>query len=195
MKSDSTTSDTMMLTITGGSGEGHSAWIRFLPPRFRLEADRFTLTATGAGFVSGAAITLNGTAAATTFDSATQLHVTVPAADVASAGTITVGVTNPDKSTTNTLALTVISGGLGPAPTLTSISPNTAQNGSKSPVTLTATGTNFVSGSTVMWNGVAMTTTFGSSTQLTATIPASEFNIPAASSIRRRALRPNKFLC
>jgi hypothetical protein len=179
MKSDSTTSSTLMLTITGGSNTSFSL-TAISPSAVAAGSTDFTLTATGVGFVSGATITLNGTAVATTFDSATQLHATVPAADVVAAGTVTVGVTNPDKSTTNTLPLTVIAGGLGPAPTLTSINPNTSPNGITADLTLTATGTNFVSGSTVIWNGVAMATTFGSSTQLTATIPKSEFNIPAS---------------
>jgi len=179
MKSDSTTSAALTLTITGGSTNTFSL-TSISPAAVAAGSAAFTLTATGTGFVSGAAITLNGAAIATSFDSATQLHATVPAADVASAGTIKVGVTNPDKSSTNTLPLTVYSPGLGPAPTLTSISPNTSQNNITSPLTLTATGTNFVNGSTVMWNGAAMTTTFVSSTQLTATIPASEFDIPAS---------------
>src|SRR5439155_11114585 len=38
--------------------------------------------------------------------------------------------------------------------------------------TLTVNGTNFVSGSTVNWNGTALATIFVSSTQLTATVPA-----------------------
>ena len=180
MKADSTTSGAITLTITGGSGGGGFGLSSISPAAVAAGSPAFTLTATGTGFVSGAAITLNGTAVTTAFDSATQLHATIPAANVAAAGSITVGVTNPDKSTTNTLPLTVIAGGLGPAPTLTSISPNTSPSGITSPVTLTATGTNFVSGSTVMWNGAAMTTTFVSGTQLTATIPASEFNIPAS---------------
>src|SRR5579862_376696 len=181
MKADSTTSGAMTLTISGGSGGGAFSLTSISPAAVAAGSPAFTLTATGTGFVSGAAITLNGTAVTTTFDSATQLHATVPAADAASAGSITVGVTNPDNSTTNTLPLTVIAGGgLGPAPTLTSISPNTTTSGITSPLTLTAVGTNFLSGSTVMWNGVAMTTAFVSSTQLTATIPASQFNIPAS---------------
>ena len=179
MNSDSTTSDTLTLTITPGSGGGTFGLTSISPAAVAAGSPAFTITAIGTGFVSGAAITLNGTAIATTFDSATQLHATVPAADVAVAGTIQVGVTNPDKSTTNTLALTVIAGGLGPAPTLTSINPNSGTAGQKDQP-ITATGTNFVSGSMIMWNGAALTTTFVSSTQLTATIPASDFNIPPA---------------
>ncbi len=180
MKADSTTSGTLSLTITGGTTTGTFSLTAISPSAVAAGSPDFTLTATGTGFVSGAVITLNGTAITTSFDSATQLHATVAAAQVAAAGTITVGVTNPDKTTSNTLTFTIIAGGGGPAPTLTSINPNTSPNGVTSPVTLTATGTNFVSGSIVMWNGVAMTTTFGSSTQLTATIPASEFDIPAS---------------
>jgi len=57
-----------------------------------------------------------------------------------------------------------------PAPTITSISPNTAVAGGAA-FTLTINGTNFVAGSTV--NFVGATTTFVNSTQLTAAIPAS----------------------
>ncbi len=181
MKADSTTSDALTLTITGNSPGGTFSLNSISPAAVAAGSPAFTLTATGVGFVSGAAITLNGTAIATTFDSATQLHATIPASDVAAATTITVGVTNPDKSTTNTLPLTVIAGGgLGPAPTLTSINPNTSTNGIASPLTLTATGTNFVNASLILWNGVPMTTTFNSTTQLTATIPTKYVNVPAS---------------
>jgi hypothetical protein len=40
---------------------------------------------------------------------------------------------------------------------------------------LTVNGTGFISGSAVNWNGTALSTTFVSSSQLTATIPASDF--------------------
>jgi hypothetical protein len=60
-----------------------------------------------------------------------------------------------------------------PAPTLSMISPNTAVEGSASLV-LTVTGTNFVHTSVVQWNGTALATTYVSSVQLTATVPASD---------------------
>jgi Putative Ig domain len=59
-----------------------------------------------------------------------------------------------------------------PAPTTTSMSPSCATAGGPG-FTLTVNGTNFVSTSTVRWNGTALTTTFVSSTQLTTTVPAS----------------------
>lgn len=181
MRSDSTTSDAMTLTVTGGSTGGTFSLTSISPAAVAAGSPAFTLTAAGVGFVSGAAITVNGTALATTFDSATQLHATIPATNLATAATVALGVTNPDKSTTNTLPLTVFANsGLGPAPTLKSINPNTSTNGVTAPLTLTAIGTNFVSGGTVLWNGVAMTTTYVSSTMLTASIPAKYINVPAS---------------
>jgi hypothetical protein len=54
-------------------------------------------------------------------------------------------------------------------PVLTSISPATKVAGSAA-FTLTVTGSNFVSGSTVTWNGTALTTTYNNSTQLSAAV-------------------------
>lgn len=62
---------------------------------------------------------------------------------------------------------------LNPAPTLSTISPASALAGS-SALTLTLTGTNFVSTSTVSWNGSALQTTYISGTQLSAMVPDSD---------------------
>jgi len=58
-------------------------------------------------------------------------------------------------------------------PTITTISPTSAIAGGPAFI-LTVNGTNFVSGSTVNFNGTAVATTFVSATQLTAAIPASD---------------------
>jgi hypothetical protein len=58
-----------------------------------------------------------------------------------------------------------------PVPTTTSISPTCVTAGSGG-FTLTVNGTNFVSSSAVRWNGTALTTTFVSSSQLTAPVTA-----------------------
>jgi Bacterial Ig-like domain (group 3)/FG-GAP-like repeat len=60
-----------------------------------------------------------------------------------------------------------------PVPTITNISPANAAAGSGA-FTLTVTGTNFVSNSSVLFNGAPRTTTFISSTQLTAAILATD---------------------
>jgi alpha-D-ribose 1-methylphosphonate 5-triphosphate synthase subunit PhnH len=69
-----------------------------------------------------------------------------------------------------------------PAPVLTGISPATATAGGAA-FTLTLTGSNFVSGSVVRWNGADRTTTFVSATQLTAAIPAPDIAAAGTASV------------
>src|SRR5438093_12620277 len=49
--------------------------------------------------------------------------------------------------------------------------------------TLTVNGTGFVSGATVNWNGTPLATTFVSSSQLTATVPAANIAVAGTASI------------
>lgn len=72
---------------------------------------------------------------------------------------------------TNTLALTVETP--NPVPSISAISPSSAPEDSSS-FELTVTGSGFVPGSTVRWNGSNRNTTYVSATQLTATIPAAD---------------------
>ncbi|QNI31991.1 choice-of-anchor D domain-containing protein [Alloacidobacterium dinghuense] len=60
-----------------------------------------------------------------------------------------------------------------PVPALSSISPASAAAGGGA-FTLTVNGTNFVSSSTVSWNGTALPTTYVSSTQLTAVVASTD---------------------
>src|SRR6185436_12673843 len=130
----------------------------------------FTLTANGTGFVNGATVQWNGVARTTTFRRCPPLTSTIPASDIAVAGTSQVTVVNPGAAASNALTFTISPPA---AATLTSLSPASAAVGGPG-FTLTVNGTGFVSGATVQWNGAARTTTFGSSTQLTAAIPASD---------------------
>ena len=61
-------------------------------------------------------------------------------------------------------------------PTVTSISPISEITNSPD-LTLTVSGTNFFPSSIIDWNGASLVTTFASSTQLTGTIPSSDFLI------------------
>jgi hypothetical protein len=72
--------------------------------------------------------------------------------------------------------------GSGSAPTLNSLSPSSAPAGGPA-FTLTVTGSNFVSGATVRWNGSSRTTTFVSSTQLTAAIAAADIAAVATAQV------------
>jgi hypothetical protein len=70
-----------------------------------------------------------------------------------------------------------------PAPFLNQPLVPTATAPGGSSFALTVNGTGFVSGSAVNWNGTALSTTFVSSSQLTATIPASDIANPGTASI------------
>jgi YVTN family beta-propeller protein len=143
-----------------------------LAPTFATAGDAtFTLTVNGSGFVSNSVVNWNGVALTTTFVSATQLTASVPASDVVNSGTASVTVFNPalGGGTSGALTFTINN----PLPVISSMSPTSAVGGSAS-FTLTVNGSSFVSGSTVLWNSTARTTTFVSSTQLTATILSSD---------------------
>ncbi|PYU78146.1 MAG: hypothetical protein DMG50_28540 [Acidobacteria bacterium] len=74
-------------------------------------------------------------------------------------------------------------GGLTPAPTITTISPTSANSGDPN-FTLTVNGSGFLNGAIVDFNnsttfrGTALPSTFVSSTQLTAVVPASAITLP-----------------
>ncbi len=126
-----------------------------------------TLTVNGTNFTSGSTVSLNRTPFSTTFVRATQLTATVPANLTAQPGSAQITVANSGGPASNVVTLTITP----PPPTLTSISPATVtENGPA--FTLTANGTNFVSGATVLLGTTSLTTTFVSSTQLTAAVPA-----------------------
>jgi uncharacterized protein (TIGR03437 family) len=68
-------------------------------------------------------------------------------------------------------------------PTLTAITPDIVGAGSGE-LTLTVTGTNFVSDSVVRWKGGDRPTTYVSATQLTAQIPASDLTTPGTAEVK-----------
>lgn len=129
----------------------------------------FTLTLNGAGFVGASSVALNGQPLTTTYVSATQVTAVVPASAVATAGVLPVTVTNPAPGggLSNSQTLTVNN----PTPATTSISPSAVSAGSAA-TSLTINGSQFVTSSTISFNGISLTTAYGSATQLTATIPA-----------------------
>jgi hypothetical protein len=131
----------------------------------------FTLTVTGTNFVAGSVVRWNGAARTTTYVSATQLTAAISAADIARAGTasVTVFTAAPGGGTSNPQTFTI----LNPVPTITSLSPPSVTVGTLG-LTLTVTGTNFVAGSVVRWNGADRATTYVSATQLTAAIPVTD---------------------
>lgn len=73
-------------------------------------------------------------------------------------------------------------GGTSLVPALTSISPNSAISGGPG-FNLTVTGTDFLIGAVVQWNGSPRPTTFVSSTQLTAAISSNDIAVAGAASV------------
>jgi hypothetical protein len=126
-----------------------------------------TLTLIGTNFTSTSTITFAGTQLAASYLSATQMTATIPAALTASAGTAAVTVSN----------VTGISSGKNfainpPPPVIASLSPAFIVVGSAA-FTMTISGTNFTSTSTVLWWLTPIAFTYVSPTQLTVAIPAS----------------------
>jgi hypothetical protein len=126
------------------------------------------VTITGTGFQSGASVKLGGTAAtAVTVVSGTSITATAPAH---AAGAVNVLVTNTDGQN-GTLTNGFTYGAANPAPTVTSITPNSgvASGGT----TVTIAGTGFLAGAAVSFGGTNATgATVVNSTSITATTPA-----------------------
>ncbi|HUN61512.1 MAG TPA: IPT/TIG domain-containing protein [Candidatus Sulfotelmatobacter sp.] len=150
------------------------------PNTLGVGTSAIALTVTGSGFVMNSVVQWNGSARPTTYVSNTQLTVSIPASDLTnpiSSLPITVMTPSPGGGTSNTVPVAVVSPAL---PTITSLSPSQVVLGGPA-FTLTVNGTNFVGGANVYWNGISRVTQFVSSTQLTASILASDIALPAAS--------------
>ena len=143
-------------------------------------ASNLTLTINGANFVNTSIVRWNGANRQTVFLSNAQLTAVIPASDLSAStvAQVTVFTPAPGGGASSAGAFTV-----APAvPTITNLSPASAMVGS-SDLTLTITGTNFVSSSTVLWSGAARQTVVVSSAQLTALIRASDLAAPATAQI------------
>ena len=142
----------------------------FSPASSTVGAAALTLTLNGSNFVSTSTVTYNGAPHTATYVSASALTITLSAADQATAGSYAVVVTNPTPGGGNsTLSFPVNN----PAPTLSSFSPASSTVGAGA-LTLTLNGSNFLSTSTVTYNGVAHPATYVSASALTITLSAAD---------------------
>ncbi|AHJ96877.1 choice-of-anchor D domain-containing protein [Hymenobacter swuensis] len=122
------------------------------------------VTISGTDLTGATVVRFNGTAASSyTVTNATTITVTVPTG--ATTGSIT--VTMAGGTATSGTSFSVENA----VPTLTGLDPGTQVAGAAS-FTLTATGTNFLPSSVLDFNGSALSTTYLSDTQLSATVPA-----------------------
>lgn len=162
------------------SSNGTPVLTALSPTAVPQSSGAFTLTVTGSGFNGNSIVKWNNTNRTTTFVSATQLTAAILASDVLAPGAPTVKITNTGAggATSATLVFTVTV----PAPTLFSVSPSSVSAGSAQ-FTLTANGSSFQTGSIVRWNGADLATTYVSTAQLTATVPAANVTTQGSASV------------
>ena len=163
-----------MVAIALGSAEAQT--ITSLNPSSVATADPFptvTLQVNGSGFTPGAVVQWNETPLATTFVSSSQLTASVPHSLYQTPGTAIVTVVSGG-ATSNSATFTIVL-----APLITSTIPTFAVAGSPG-FTVTVNGTGFVAGATVQLGGLDLVTTYLSSSQLTAFVPASAISSPGA---------------
>jgi hypothetical protein len=133
-----------------------------------------SVTITGTGFGPGqvnSTVSFNGTPAFPT-TSWSDTSIVVPVPNGATTGNVVVTVGSLPSNGVN-FSVTPPP----PPPSITTVSPSSAVVGG-GPLTITVTGTNFVSSAVVQWNGNALATTFLSTTQLQAIVTSS--NIASA---------------
>src|SRR5208282_4315371 len=135
---------------------------------------QFTLTVDGANFAANAVVLWNGSERATQYVSSTQLTATILATDIKTQGTDLVTVVNPAPIAATSAALPFAVRSSTPVATITSASLTDTADGNGN-YALTLTGTNFVPGSTVLWNGNSLTTTYASPYQIMAVVPTADY--------------------
>ncbi|HVN79623.1 MAG TPA: hypothetical protein VMW38_11550 [Terriglobia bacterium] len=133
----------------------------------------FIITVTGTNFAQNSKVQWNQTDRATTYVSSSRLTATILGSDIVTTGTAYVTVFSPEPGGGSSSAKTFTIS--NPLPVITSLSPSAVVAGGPD-LTLTVTGQNFLSTTKVRWNGADRTTSFISSTQLTATIPAADLS-------------------
>jgi hypothetical protein len=129
-----------------------------------------SIVVAGNNFFPRSIVQLDGAPLATSFVSGTELRATIPTSKLSAVGVlrISVGTSPPGGGASKEVTFDV----QNPTATLTSLSPLSVVAGSGA-TTLTVAGTGFVAGAKIVYGSTDLTTTFGSSTSLSATIPAS----------------------
>ncbi len=143
-----------------------------------------TLVVTGKSFVSRSVVQLDGAVLATSFVSATELRATIPTSKLLTVGQlrVTVGTAPPGGGASSAVTFDVVN----PVPTLTAIAnpvPAATLMGSMD-TPLSLTGTGFVLGAVVSFDGVDVPTTFKSAVSIEATLPAAKLGVAGSYDVR-----------
>lgn len=153
------------------------------PSAVAADAASATITILGSNFagVPGDSVSIaivDGANRNTTFVSTTELTVTLQSSDIATVGPVEIAVLNPPATnltppgggTSNSVALNVVN----PSPVLSVVSPQNVVAGTTATTSISVSGSGFDSGSQVLINGTGRTTTFGSSSSLTAQLASGD---------------------
>ena len=142
----------------------------------------FMLNLFGTNFISSSSALWNGQSRSTIFVNSSQLTAAILTSDLATAATanITVFTPAPGGGTSEVFSFFISSAALPPA--VVNLSPTSALVGSSS-VDLTVMGSNFISSSTVLWNGNPRVTDFINGVQLRATLLPTDLAAPITANI------------
>jgi 6-phosphogluconolactonase (cycloisomerase 2 family) len=141
----------------------------------------------GNGFMPASVVQWNGQDRSTTYINANEVQISVSAADIAQPGAAGLRVLNPAPGggTSNAVLFEIAAPGENPPPSVLAISPDWIfSRGAASPgFELVVTGSNFVEGAQVLWNGDPLPTDFISANELHAVVNASQLSWPGTASI------------
>jgi len=133
----------------------------------------YSLSVKGINFVSNSVVRWNGSDRPTAFNGGSEVQASISASDITVAGTVEIQVFSPAPGggLSNVMSFSINN----PVAVLSTLSPNFATAGGPSFI-LTVNGTGFVSSSVARWNGLDRATTFVNSSQLQASISASDLS-------------------
>lgn len=167
--------------------EPYSATVGSPAIELRIDGDHFAPDAVVVfnGTTITPSVAAAGLDATTEITSATSFAVNIPANLLAAPGDLDVIVRNPGNLDANTMQFTVNN----VTPIIKSLSPDQA-DAQDAGFTLTVTGTGFLNGATVAWEGIDLTTTFVNATSLTANVPADLLEIGGFAAVTVRNPAP-----
>lgn len=162
---------TSIAQLTIAASAGTPIITSISPTQFTTNSGATYFFVYGSGFTASSVIEWNGTPVSQTYyGNSGYLEGFATANLLSTSGTASIAVNTPtaSPSLSNAIAVSIVNPA---APTVTSISPSNGPT--NTPFTATINGTNFTTTSTVSVNGIAVPTSFSSSTQVTAAVPAS----------------------
>ncbi len=141
--------------------------LRLTPASAAAGGMAVAMVITGSNFAVNCVARWNGIAVETTFTDAGHVSATVPASLLVNAGVVPITLTNPSGLVASPMTFTVIPS----TPAASGLSPASVSEGAAA-FTLAVNGAYFTPGSTVLWNRAGLVTTFVSTAQVTAVVPA-----------------------